>query len=308
MPQRKGKPYLPLYFKDWWDNPCVVALDRQGRSIWLDMYKMMWESEEPGFLTAEGTVLSIRYLAEDLIVPIQTLQTYIKQFLHLKLCMLRNHDGALYCPLILHRLDILNKRRAAGAKGGNPGLVKQTESLVKKKAAKKKKRGKIEDILNHSPEDVVNRMEGLDKQNGEKVEHEQLLLNLNNSPKVKLTEPEPEKTLDYSATPVEIVDLWWKIHKEYRGVDPVYIKAGKGNYPNAFKKLHSYKRTYAEYEKAFRCGFEDTFHQNVMEPLYAAEKFNLLLTTEPRRNHAEWGRQRPTDQQIRDSLNFDGKQ
>jgi hypothetical protein len=109
---------------------------------------------------------------------------------------------------------------------------------------------------------------------------------------------------DAPATQHDIVALWWLLHERYRGRKPVWVSTGPGNYPRAFHALAAYQRPLRDFERAFRVGFEDSFHRNVLEPAYAAAKFNLLTNAEPRTatTGRSYGRHEVTDAEIAASL------
>jgi len=69
------------------------------------------------------------------------------------------------------------------------------------------------------------------------------------------TPKQPENSLH-----TQIIETWFRVFEEVRGVKPAFIRQGKGNYPKAAQALAAFGRPIGDYEKAIRNGFSDSWH------------------------------------------------
>jgi len=109
------------------------------------------------------------------------------------------------------------------------------------------------------------------------------------------TPKQPENSLH-----TQIIETWFRVFEEVRGVKPAFIRQGKGNYPKAAQALAAFGRPIGDYEKAIRNGFSDSWHGPKMELGYLADHFNELLTWVPPKPKQQIGPQHITKQELED--------
>ena len=118
-------PAMPFYIGDWKKDPALSMLSREEKMIWLEMIFLMWESSERGYLTIKGKPYTIEMLSASLNLDNQRLNTMLTKFEELDIYSRRETDNAIYSRKIINIIEISEKRKNAGKRGGNPVLVNQ---------------------------------------------------------------------------------------------------------------------------------------------------------------------------------------
>ncbi len=131
--KKEDLPAMPFYIGDWKKDPAVSVLTREEKYIWIEIMMLMWESKERGYLTINGKPYTEPMLSKSLNLDNQRLTECLTYFESLDLFSRRESDGAIYSRFQVKLVDIQNKRKTAGSKGGNPNLINQ--NLNKNKAS-----------------------------------------------------------------------------------------------------------------------------------------------------------------------------
>lgn len=118
-------PAMPFYIGDWEKDPGVQCLSWEEKGIWFKLICLMWESKERGYLRIGNIIPDIFMLEKVLNLDNQRLTKIFERFKSLNLYSTREKDNCLYSRKILHILEISEKRKNAGIKGGNPKLKKK---------------------------------------------------------------------------------------------------------------------------------------------------------------------------------------
>src|ERR1035437_4353092 len=156
-------PAMPFYIGDWKKDPAVQILNREDKMIWLELIFLMWESEERGYLTVNKKPMTIEMIAVALNLDNQNASKRLTSFADIGLFSIRESDGAIYCRKIVNIVELSNKRKNAGKRGGNPNLVNQ--DLTKNEArgypnAETETLNENEIIINKEKEEDIDYLEG----------------------------------------------------------------------------------------------------------------------------------------------------
>jgi len=118
-------PAFQFYPADWRKDSGVQALSRHDRSVWFDMLCIMHESEERGNLILAGQPMPEDALSMILNLDKQILTTTLTTLLTYGVARRRQEDGAIYSKRMVQDENLIQIRREAGKKGGNPALLNQ---------------------------------------------------------------------------------------------------------------------------------------------------------------------------------------
>jgi hypothetical protein len=118
-------PALQFYPADWRKDPGVQAMTRHDRSVWFDLLLIMHESDERGVLLLGGKPIPEDALARMLNLDNQTLNQTLSTILTYGVASRRESDGAIFCRRMVRDENLIQIRREAGKKGGNPNLLNQ---------------------------------------------------------------------------------------------------------------------------------------------------------------------------------------
>lgn len=121
------QPYIPLYTGDYLKDTRILPLEVRG--AWVDIMIFMWESKEKG--TIIGTMDEFALM---LGCSLKKANTIIGLLQEKGICdfeVLKNGHIKLISRRIVRDVELSQKRKDAGSKGGNPNLVKQTSTKTK---------------------------------------------------------------------------------------------------------------------------------------------------------------------------------
>ncbi len=118
-------PAFQFYPADWRKDPGVQALNRHDRSVWFDMLCIMHESEERGVLMLAGRPMPEAAMASILNLDKQILSNTLTTLLTYGVARRRQEDGAIFSKRMVQDEKLIQIRRDAGKRGGNPVLLKQ---------------------------------------------------------------------------------------------------------------------------------------------------------------------------------------
>lgn len=121
------QPYIPLYTGDYLKDTRRLPLEVRG--AWVDIMIFMWESKEKGTITGTMEEFSLMLgcsfkKANSIIATLQE-----KGICDYKI--LANGHIKLICRRIVRDVELSEKRKAAGTKGGNPNLLNQNPTKPK---------------------------------------------------------------------------------------------------------------------------------------------------------------------------------
>jgi hypothetical protein len=118
-------PAIQFYPADWRKDPAVQALNFHDRGVWFEILCLMHESSERGVLLLNGIPMPEDALARMLGLDKQILTTTLTTLLTYGAAKRRDADGAIYSSRMVKDEKIIQIRREAGKKGGNPLLLNQ---------------------------------------------------------------------------------------------------------------------------------------------------------------------------------------
>jgi len=118
-------PAFQFYPADWKKDPGVQSLSRHDRSVWFDMLLIMHESSERGVLLLAGKPMPEDALARVLNLDNQEVKQILSTLLTYGVASERQEDGAIISRRMVKDEELIQIRRKAGKKGGNPVLLKQ---------------------------------------------------------------------------------------------------------------------------------------------------------------------------------------
>jgi len=125
-------PAFQFYPADWRKDPAVQSLNFHDRGVWFEMICLMHESSERGVLLLNGNPMPEDALARMLGLDKQILTTTITTLLSYGAAKRRDSDGAIYSDRMVRDEKIIQIRREAGKKGGNPALLNQNQTTKDK--------------------------------------------------------------------------------------------------------------------------------------------------------------------------------
>ncbi len=128
MKKKEDKPYMPFYIGDWFKAPEVRALPHANRMVWFEILCLMWQSDDKGYLTINGTPFVItdditgvitdgeHVLASMLGISCEFLQECFLLFKKFGVYKVRE-DGAIYSGFMAKLVHIKRVKSVAGTAG-----------------------------------------------------------------------------------------------------------------------------------------------------------------------------------------------
>jgi len=111
-------------------NRSIRLLSPVARGVTVDIMCMMMEGAPYGTLNIEGVVYDIPLLSKSLDIPGKELMVIIDEIISVGRDMAYGDEGALYSRYMITEKSKSEKRKAIGAMGGNPLLLKNTAEKV----------------------------------------------------------------------------------------------------------------------------------------------------------------------------------
>jgi hypothetical protein len=118
-------PSMQFYPADWRKDPAIQSLSYHDRGVWFEMLCFMHESSERGVLLLNGLPMKDEAIARLLGLDKQILTETLTNLIGTGAAKVRESDGAIYSSRMVKDEYLLQIRREAGKKGGNPNLIKQ---------------------------------------------------------------------------------------------------------------------------------------------------------------------------------------
>lgn len=117
-------PAFQFYPTDWLKDLSVQSLSFEQKGVWIDLLCIMHLSEERGKLIANSLPIPCRILARMIGIDVRKLQNILHVLVKQKVAYI-DANGVIYNKRMVKDEALMNIRREAGSKGGNPKLVKQ---------------------------------------------------------------------------------------------------------------------------------------------------------------------------------------
>ena len=136
-------PALQFYPGDWRKDPGVQSLTYEERGIWIEILFLMHESDQRGKLLLNGKPISDERLSQLLHLDKQKITSVISTLLELGVASKCGQTGAMMNRRMVRDEEIIQLRRAAGQKGGNPAFQKGKDNPYYKLGTKQKDKQKI---------------------------------------------------------------------------------------------------------------------------------------------------------------------
>ena len=125
---RKKAPAFQFYAADWLTDSSLRLVSAETRGIWIDLLCYSFLSSDPGFLIIGGQILDkkgIQKLSQMTPKKFEKVFNELTNFGILK----QDEKGRFFCKRMVEDSALSQIRREAGAKGGNPKLIKKVETL-----------------------------------------------------------------------------------------------------------------------------------------------------------------------------------
>jgi hypothetical protein len=141
MKKKEDKPYMPFYIGDWFKAPEVRALPHANRMVWFEILCLMWQSDDKGYLTINGSPFVItdditgvitggeHVLASMLGISCEFLQECFQLFKKFGVYKVRE-DGAIYSGFMVKLVHIKRVKSVAGKAGMEKRYGKDVISRV----------------------------------------------------------------------------------------------------------------------------------------------------------------------------------
>src|SRR5262245_23496199 len=122
-------PAIQFYPADWRKDPGVQSLDYFDRGVWFEILCLMHESTERGKLMLNGEPMPDEALARILGLDNQSLTKTLTTLLKYGVASRDEETGALTNRRMVKDENLRRVRAEAGKKGGNPALLKQSQTI-----------------------------------------------------------------------------------------------------------------------------------------------------------------------------------
>lgn len=130
MAKKRTQSLMPFDAGAWLDTPRINSLSYEQKGVWATLLCYMWQSPNKGFmLRPTGKPYTIKEIARLLGLPNTRLLDELVECGLLSL----DDNGCYFDRLMVRKAEISNKRRIAGAKGGESmmaRLAKTTATVV----------------------------------------------------------------------------------------------------------------------------------------------------------------------------------
>lgn len=120
---RHKLPAMPFYFGDWFKATDVRICSLEARGMWIDLLGLMWESDNPGYLSTNGRPLNPTFIGR-LIGASEEKVTSLLNELEANGVFSRTTEGIIYCRRIVKDMNKRELCRQAGLKGGGSPYLK----------------------------------------------------------------------------------------------------------------------------------------------------------------------------------------
>lgn len=126
--KKPNLPAMPLYIGDWKKDPAVMAMTPEDEGIYLRLIMLCWESENRGYLQINNKPIPIELLARMINLDNQRLSTWLSLYQNIFSIFGLTDDNIMYSKKQVDILELAEKRKNAGKKGGNP-VLKGTKEI-----------------------------------------------------------------------------------------------------------------------------------------------------------------------------------
>lgn len=122
------RPSFQFYPGDWLRDAALRACSVQARGLWIDMLCFMHEGSPYGYLKVNQKVIQLDKLAAMVGLPVKETARYLEELQEAGVYSV-DEAGTIYSRRMVKDEYKRNIRAEAGAKGGNPNLLKQKDNL-----------------------------------------------------------------------------------------------------------------------------------------------------------------------------------
>jgi len=120
--KKPNLPAMPFYIGDWKKDPAVMAMTPEDEGIYLRLIMLCWESENRGYLQINNKPTPIELLARMIHLDNQRLTIWLTLYQDNFCIFGLTDDNIMYSKKQVDILELSEKRKNAGKKGGNPVL------------------------------------------------------------------------------------------------------------------------------------------------------------------------------------------
>lgn len=118
-------PYFPFYTGDWMKDPNLRSVSFSARGLWTDMLCLMHEGDRRGYLTLNGSPLSLQSLARMTGGSTEEVSQILTELINSGVCSCNDH-GLIYSRRMVRDEKVRQARAEGGKKGGNPKLIQKS--------------------------------------------------------------------------------------------------------------------------------------------------------------------------------------
>jgi len=130
--KKPNLPAMPFYIGDWKKDPAVEAMTPEDEGIYLRLCMLCWESEKRGYLQINNKPIPIELLTRMVHLDNQRLTTWLTLYQDNFCIFGLTADKIMYSKKQVDILELSEKRKIAGKKGGNPVLKRKKEIRLTK--------------------------------------------------------------------------------------------------------------------------------------------------------------------------------
>lgn len=127
---RHKLPAMMFYFGDWFKAIDLRMCSLEARGLWIDLLGMMWEGDNPGYLSNKGLPLKDTFIGSFLGIPENKVKILLKE-LEENGVFSKTEDGVIFCRRMVKDVQKREKCKVAGKKGGGNPILTFKGSLLK---------------------------------------------------------------------------------------------------------------------------------------------------------------------------------
>jgi hypothetical protein len=132
--------WIQFYPRDWISDMDLRRCSLAARGLWMEMICLMTQGRDFGRLVdGAGVKPTVKQLAEDARITEQECETLLAE-LRSRSVFSEDADGVIYSRRMVREFEVRQRNAANGAKGGNPSLIKSSNSENRDKRLETKAR------------------------------------------------------------------------------------------------------------------------------------------------------------------------
>ena len=119
---RHKLPAIMFYFGDWFKATDVRMCSLEARGLWIDLLGLMWEGDNPGYLSNNGRPLKVTFIGRVIGESEEKVKVLLNE-LEENGVFSKTEDETIFCRRMVKDIEKRNKCAVAGKKGGGNPLL-----------------------------------------------------------------------------------------------------------------------------------------------------------------------------------------